>query len=1044
MSSIPESLIDAIREQRTVLFLGAGASQDAEHPEGKRIPQSGKLRDLICEKFLNKKLKKEPLNFVASLATNEVGLSEFQKYIRDLLLPFEPSSFHLLIPKFRWRAIVTTNLDLIVEKAYNSVEKSFQNLVKTVKDGDSFDKRLQDGVHPVGFYKLHGCIDHFDDSDIPFVLGNEQYAGYKKNRTRFYARFQDLGFECPIIFAGYSLSDSHIQELLFDLSDPEVPRPSYYLISPDISDVETRYWAKYRVTAIKDTFQNFLEKINSEIPILARELSADIGGGNLSIRKHYIIAHPTEPLSLVTYLESDATHIYSGLTAPKEDPRKFYHGYDDGWDCILSNLDVQRSFSDSVLVDAVLLSEENRQTVELFMLKGPGGNGKSVSLKRIAWESGVTYDLLVFYVASSAGLRIEPLSEIYRLTGKRIFLFVDHVALFRDELKVLLERAKQQSLRLTVIGTERNNEWNIYCEELETFLCQEFSVGYLNRPEITKLLDLLEQHKALGSLEDFTRDERVRAFTKRAERQLLVALHEATLGIPFEDIILDEFKRIEPSIARSIYLDICALHQFGTQVRAGLISRTTGIKFEQFRTEFIQPLEKIIHVVQDRRSGNIYYRCRHQHVAEILFNRVLAKEEEKFDLLVKLIREINIDYSSDLEVFSRVIRGRNIAKTFSDYSLGRLFYDHVQEVLPYDSFVLHQLAVFEMQHSGGSLAGAEKAAAQAFELNSTSRSIKHTQAEIARKMALKTNDSLRKRTLRRVVREKIGGNTSRFSKYEYSTYARLAIDEFRELLDSLNADDSTQHEIVFDLVKEIQILIQRSLQSYPEDATLLTIESSFKDLLNQKEQALQILERAFKLNPRQDWLAVRLSKRYCDSGDISNAERVLKECLNHNPSSKIAHFEIGRILSEYRDPNAVAHLRSSFTLGDNNYEGQFWCARELFLRKRFDEAKKLFNDLHERAPSGFRRRGGGRTSVKQGGKVIEYKGSVIRKEEDYAFLKFSEFPENIFAFRGESDSEEWDKLHRNANVKCALAFSRRGPRAMSIRLSSSETDKSDH
>ena len=168
------------------------------------------------------------------------------------------------------------------------------------------------------------------------------------------------------------------------------------------------------------------------------------------------------------------------------------------------NLDVQRSFSDSVLVDAILLSEESRQTVELFMLKGPGGNGKSVSLKRIAWESGVTYDLLVLHTVTSAGLRIEPLSEIYRLTGKRIFLFVDRVALFRDELKVLLERAKQQSLQLTVIGAERNNEWNIYCEELESFLCQEFSVGYLNRQEINELLDLLERHKALGLLKDLT------------------------------------------------------------------------------------------------------------------------------------------------------------------------------------------------------------------------------------------------------------------------------------------------------------------------------------------------------------------------------------------------------------------------------------------------------------------------------------------------------------------------------------------------------------
>lgn len=428
----------------------------------------------------------------------------------------------------------------------------------------------------------------------------------------------------------------------------------------------------------------------------------------------------------------------------------------------------------------------------------------------------------------------------------------------------------------------------------------------------------------------------------------------------------------------------------------------------------------------------MYYRCRHQHVAEILFNRALVNEGDKFDLLVRLIKEMNIDYSSDREAFERVIRGRHIAKTFSDYSLGQLLYDHIQEALPDESFVLHQLAVFEMRHSGGSLENAEKAATRAFKLNPNSRSIKHTQAEIARRMALETEDPLRKSVLRRSARGKIGGNISKFSEYEYSTHARLAVDEFRELLDSFNGDDSAQHEVVSDLAKEIETLIQGSLQSYPESTVLLTIESNFKDLLNQKEQARQILERAFGLNPRQDWLAVRLSRRYHDSGDISNAERVLKECLNDNPSSKMAHFEIGRILSESHDPNAVTHMRSSFTSGDNNYEAQFWYARELFLQKSFDEAKEAFNNLHERAPNRFRRVGG--IPVKRDKNLVEYEGSIVRKEDGYAFLKFSEFPENIFASQDESDPKDWDKLYANANIKCALAFSRRGPRAISIRL----------
>ena len=142
MVDIPPALIDAIKEQRAVLFLGAGASRNAKHPKGDQIPQGDRLRDLICGKFLGGKLMQRPLNAVAAMAASEAGLAAFQTYILDLFMPFEPADFHLLIPKFRWRTIATTNFDLIVERAYESVPTRLQNLVKTVKDGDSFDTRL--------------------------------------------------------------------------------------------------------------------------------------------------------------------------------------------------------------------------------------------------------------------------------------------------------------------------------------------------------------------------------------------------------------------------------------------------------------------------------------------------------------------------------------------------------------------------------------------------------------------------------------------------------------------------------------------------------------------------------------------------------------------------------------------------------------------------------------------------------------------------------------------------------------------------------------
>ena len=1036
MTDIPQALISAVKEQRAVLFLGAGASRGAKHPNGDPIPQGDCLRNLICDKFLGGELKQKPLNVAAAITADEVGLDAFQTYIRELFLPFEPADFHLLIPKFRWRALATTNLDLIIEKAYTCTPQRLQNLVKTVKDGDNLDIRLHKELDSVGFYKLHGCIDFYQDSEIPLILGIEQYASYAKNRTRFYDRLRDLGHEYPVIFTGYSISDPHIQRILFDLTDPNIWRPPFYLVSPGLANVEVRYWAGHNVHVVDTTFEDFLRTLDQKIAATARALPIEFGGGKLSIRKYYSIANATEPYSVASYLATDVTHIHSGLTAPQENPENFYHGYDNGWGCILQNLDVPRRISDSVLVDAVLLDEENRQTAELFMLKGPGGNGKSVSLKRIAWEAGIAYDKLALYSISPASLNIKPLAEIHRLTNSRIFLFVDRVALVRNELLALLKVARSQSIPLSIFGAERDNEWNIYCEHLEPFVRQEFPVRYLSEREIETLLSLLERHNALGLLKNLSPEDRVKKFVEGAERQLLVALHEATLGIPFEDIVVDEFRRIEPAVARTLYLDICALHQFDAPVRVGLISRISGIRFDQFQAEFIQPLENVVHVVKDSHNHDVYYRSRHQHIAEIVFNQVLPVPEDRFDLFARVLKAINTDYSSDFETFSRLIKGRGIADIFPNADLGRLFYDRVQKAVPNNPFISHQRAVFEMQHPFGSLTKAEAAAARAFELNPNSPSIHHTQGEIARRMANKTDDPLRKQRLRRFTRKKLGKDVLRRSEYDLDTQARLAMDELRELSASLNVSEDEQPPATFiKAAKETETAIQNGLQSFPESPNLLAAEATFREFLNETDRARQVLDRAFSLNPRQDWLAVRLARMYQAAGDVPNSKRILATCLQDNPSSKRAHLEMGRILiASGESTAAIDHLRRGFTEGDNHYEAQFWYARTLFLQGSFDKASNLFTVLNDRAPGRFRTRA--TATVERDGTPIVYDGRVERKEEGYAFLKLPQFPDNVFASRSESDPTEWDKLNTAAQTKCEIAFSRRGVRAISIRLSS--------
>ncbi|GLI95313.1 SIR2 family protein [Methylocystis echinoides] len=1000
------------------------------------MPLGDTLRDSICDKFFDGKLKHLQLTAVAAMAATEVGLTHLQKYIRDLFFEFQPGDFHLLVPTFRWRAIASTNFDLIIERAYEKARGSVQTLVKSVKDGDLFDTRMREVSDPVGFLKLHGCIDSYTDSDVPLILGQDQYASYATNRTRFYARLRDYGFENPIVFCGYSIADAHIQQVLFDLTDKSIKRPMFYNISPGLSDIESRYWSGHQVTCIPATFEQFLRELDNKITSVARQLRRPDMAGQLSLATHYRVARATESDSLRSFIERDVSHLHGGFVASPQDAREFYRGYDTGFGCITQSLDIRRPITDSIIVDAILADDNTRKNAEFFLIKAPAGNGKTVALKRVAWEAGISYEKIVLYAEGAAGIRIEPIEEIFSLTGKRIYLFVDRVALYRTELKKLLDASRSRKIPLTVLGAERENEWNIYCDQLEPFVLQDFSIGYLSRDEISELLKKLEEHRALGLLSDRTPEERIDAFSNRANSQLLVALHETTMGVPFEKIILDEYERIKPREAQSLYLQICALHQFGAPVRAGLVSRVSKISFTEFSQRFLKPLAEVVLVDSDKHvRGDIFYRSRHRHVAELVFNQALVSEEDRYDLLATLISSINIDYSSDRETFSRLIRGRNVITMFANVNLGRLLFEKAEAAAKGDSFVLQQRAVFELHHPQGSLDEASEAALRAATLSPNNRSIKHTQAEVARRQALETQDPLRKQSYRKAARGMLGGDIGMLTEYDLWTRAKVALDELREMLGKPGTVSADADSAVLAATKEAEGAIEKARSSFPESSDLLAAEAELQDLLNNAPKALSALEKAFKINPRQDWLAVRLARRYEADGNRSKAIEVMQHCLRENADSRSAHLELAHFLKREgaNRKDILGHLRQSFAAGDNNFEAQFWYARELFIDNRASDAKSVFDSLNERAWGRFRTTAA--AIVEDGhGNLLDYNGSVSRKEEGYAFVKPIDFPLDIFASRAASAREDWDRLRAGSQIVFNLAFNRRGPQAVNITL----------
>jgi hypothetical protein len=155
---LPRGLVEAVREQRTVLFLGSGASLEAENASGQGAPSSEKLTKAISDEFLSSKFAKKDLMVVSELAASAAGSSRFNQWLAEMFEAFEPTGAHLKLPAFRWKAIATTNYDVLVEKAYERADKGAQSLVIRFKDDQPFGlwigveegPRLRGDRRPIG------------------------------------------------------------------------------------------------------------------------------------------------------------------------------------------------------------------------------------------------------------------------------------------------------------------------------------------------------------------------------------------------------------------------------------------------------------------------------------------------------------------------------------------------------------------------------------------------------------------------------------------------------------------------------------------------------------------------------------------------------------------------------------------------------------------------------------------------------------------------------------------------------------------------------
>jgi cold shock CspA family protein len=1034
--NLPDFLVDQVREGKVVLFLGAGASRGTVGPSGKKCPTTQELLTRLSDKFLGGKYKTSTLNQVAELAISEASLMDVQVFIRDLFTELHPSSAHAKLPRFDWYGLATTNYDLIVETSFQAPGAKGQTLRPFIETNDRVDDYLKNPDN-VLYIKLHGCITRINNPSCPLILTTDQYIDHRDGRARLFDVFREWGYEHPIVFIGQSLQDPDLRAIIAHLTrEVGDSRPRYYLVAPDADDTLSRFWETKRITVLKTDFDGFMSSLDAAIPSTFR---------HLAIAAHAVRAHEIErkfrvntslSKSTLQFLNDDVQYLNAVNATDSLDPRDFYKGYAAGFSAVEQGLDVRRRVVDDILTDYVLEDPvKPQEELQLVLVRAHAGAGKSILLRRVAWDAARDFDRVTLFLQPQGVISASALREVIAACKERVYLFIDNAADRVREIQSIVKNIGEEGKLLTVIMAERTNEWNNAGQSLSGYLTDEYEVRYLSMKEIDLLLDLLGKHKALGTLARLSREEQVKAFAEKAGRQLLVALYEATFGISFEDIIVDEFNNIVPFDAQRLYLTVCVLNRLRVPVRAGVIARIHGIAFADFKARLFSPLEHVVFAEPDEVTRDYVYRARHPHIADIVFQRVLSNTEERFDLYIKCLKALNVAYSADWKAFWQMVKGRTLLDLFPDHNMVVELYQAAKNAVGEEEpHLLHQMALYEMHRSNGNRDEANRLLARASELAPYDISIKHSSAEFKLH-----NLELNGTRLERAKSLKDAGTISRDlvandkeNAHAHHTLLKVCIQSLKEALANGDSDEAIAKQI-----KDAEDQLYTSSQLFPGDSYLAESEADLAKLLNDDERAVKSMTKAFDTNPRNGFMALRLSQFNQQNGDLEKAKKILKKGLEANNADRRLHYAYGRLLMKTEknvSDELLYHFKRAFTTGDSNYDAQLLYGRELYISGDLVNARTVFDALSKARVS---------PQIKH---KLHYElegqrftGRIWKRETNYAFIIRDGFGDVVFLHSSNLPFSRWKELAQGDSISFCIGFTFRGASAFDVETSVANT-----
>jgi hypothetical protein len=902
LQALHDVVFPSIATGRTILFLGAGASVT-----DKKKFLSKELIDLYSvRKGINLETN-DIIDFVDTLSSNpNFSRNDFDEFVDDRLRVLKVTDTHKIIASLNWKEIITTNFDLLIEKAFDEITGTPDENLKPIPVRRANEYYFAQDRDELKYVKLNGCLS--DKKKYPLVFSSKDFekaAGFYKTVLR---SLENLSPKIAFLSVGYSYSDEFSKALL-NRFDKYGYRNRRWMLSVDpfLEDARLPYFTENRICVIRTTAEQFFQEYKKW---------EDANADNIATRRRITYINKENrriqiPNQLALRIANDLVQISDSISTPVILPERFYRGEEPTYDVVRKNLDVvKQRLLKSITEKVEELLTTKSTVVPILFLEGSYGTGKTTLCYRIISQliHDEEFDALGFEVIDASKLKAVDLDVVFTSANStNIILFfngieVDSAFKALMDFRARISSEQFQNFKVLLLASIRGNILSKYKARHSYINTVELNVDEpFTEDEAKDLVDKLGAAKLVDFRDANERNKIASKIVRDYSGDTLISLISLVADSSHDQIVRDAYLELTP-LAQAAFLYTSLLYRFNLQIPAGLLRALLSKTWDEFTREVLEYDSKGV-LIQEEIKGvgtnpDIYLRTKHPIISNVLVDLQLSNADLRFEKYREIIQHLNPSIHSSTLIVD-LLKALRDTDDFSQEKIDRL-YDAGSQIFYEDPhFNLHYAINLQYRNTEDSLnKGIERIKHSESFLERRSHYLTHRRAVLNFRLAqlVSNRESSLNETWRYIQQARMLFDIKLvldpFSYYSYVEYIRFEL-WFWQTVKLNDIDEITQRI-------KIEELLERAEKSVLENAHIITQLRA--DYLNkvgyrtdeERQQYLEFLEDAAQDPGKRPYALILLFYYFERMQDEEEVAAIISEL-----ESQTHLDEVAKVLFQY-------------------------------------------------------------------------------------------------------------------------------------------------